>query len=378
MLDIALKNIYSKRTRSALCIIGVLICVFLIGTMEGLSNRLLNEIEGEVTNLNDKMYFQQKGTGYPPIGSNINISSGDQVLQRDDIDANQSMNILFIAIEPGERPMDPPEVLGVGLEPGKESLFTGNAKASKGKADLTGEDENAVILGSSAAAFFDVSVGDSFSLRKGSCEVVGVLRSTDVPTVDGSVIMSLSFGQQLFERMNVTSAVLLTAKDGYSRKDIEKDIESANANIDVYTQREIEEELNARMETPRTMLSLINSIVFVVTIVIVMNVMMMSVKEKTKEIGTMRAIGTKKSAIMQLIIYESLLISVIGGIIGLLIINPTLFIIGLITGLAVLEPLSYIVVLRVLILIFLIGMFSGLIPTYLATRISPLEALRYE
>ena len=127
MLDIALKNIFSKRTRSMLCIIGVMICVFLIGTMEGLSNRLLGEIEGEVANLNEKMYFQQKGTGYPPIGSNINLSMSEQVLSRNDIDPDQSMNILFVAIEPGERPTDPPKVLGVGLEPGKERLFTGNA-----------------------------------------------------------------------------------------------------------------------------------------------------------------------------------------------------------------------------------------------------------
>lgn len=86
MLDIAIKNISARKTRSILCIIGVMICVFLIGTIEGLSIKMEEDIAGDIDNLNNKMYFQQKGTPYPPFGSSLNESVGNTILSRDDID----------------------------------------------------------------------------------------------------------------------------------------------------------------------------------------------------------------------------------------------------------------------------------------------------
>jgi putative ABC transport system permease protein len=110
-----------------------------------------------------------------------------------------------------------------------------------------------------------------------------------------------------------------------------------------------------------------------------MNVIMMSVKEKTKDIGTMRAIGTKKRSIMLLIIYESLILSSIGGIIGILLISPIYNVLGIFMGTTSFNftiPLS--VVIQVALIVLIIGTFSGLLPAYLANKISPIEALRYE
>jgi len=105
-----------------------------------------------------------------------------------------------------------------------------------------------------------------------------------------------------------------------------------------------------------------------------MNVMMMSVKEKTKEIGTMRAIGAKRSMVIMIIFYETLILSVLGGVFGILLIVPGSYVVGISWSSAI----SVGVLTRVIALIFSMGAFSGLLPAYLATRISPLEALRYE
>jgi putative ABC transport system permease protein len=120
---------------------------------------------------------------------------------------------------------------------------------------------------------------------------------------------------------------------------------------------------------------MINAVVFAVTIVIVMNVMMMSVKEKTREIGTMRAIGTQRGVVILIIFYETLILSLIGGPLGVLLIIPASYMIGVSWLPALLSPS---VVLRIAILVLLVGVFSGLLPAYLVTRVSPLEALRYE
>ena len=375
MLDIALKNISAKKTRSVLCIIGVMICVFLIGTIEGLSNKMEKDIAGDIDNLENKMYFQQKGAPYPPFGSSFNESIGDQILSRDDIDPDESTCILFSVIEPPENPRESAKVFGVGLTPGKEIAYLGDARVSKGNITLEGEGENAVILGGAVADFYDASVSDELTIREGtSFKVVGILKQANVANIDNAILMPLLFTQDFFGRGSMVSAVLLTPIDNHLQSELEEDVESAYPNFGVRTQREIEEELDASLETPRTILGMINAIVFAVTIVIIMNVMMMSVKEKTKEIGTMRAIGAKRSMVIMIIFYETLILSVLGGVFGILLIVPGSYVVGISWSSAI----SVGVLTRVIALIFSMGAFSGLLPAYLATRISPLEALRYE
>ena len=312
MLDIASKNISARKTRSGLCILGVMICVYLIGTMQGLSNQMEETVMGDVARLNDKMYLQQKGAMYPPFGSSLDERIGNEILSRDDIDPDESTNILFVVIEPAETPRDPAKVFGVGLTPGKEEAYLEDAQVSDGDITLARESENAVVLGKAAADFYNVNVGDEFAVREDIANVVGVLKQTDVANIDSAVLMSLSFGQSAFGRGNMSSAVLITPGDRHSVNEVETDIESAYVNLEVKTQREIEDELDASLETPRRILGMINAVAFVVTIVIIMNVMMMSVKEKTREIGTMRAIGTQRSVVILIIFYETLILSILG------------------------------------------------------------------
>ena len=59
-------------------------------------------------------------------------------------------------------------------------------------------------------------------------------------------------------------------------------------------------------------MNMIIVMIFAVSTVLIMNMTMMSVKEKTKDIGTMRALGTKKKSIMLLIVYESLILILLG------------------------------------------------------------------
>ena len=130
MLDVAVKNVSARKMRSTLCIIGVAICVFLIGIIAGLSNRLEVEITGDVASLSNKMYFQQKGAPYPPFGSSFNETIGNRILHRDDVRQDESTNTLFVVIEPAETPREAAKVFGVGLTPGREVAFTGDSDIS--------------------------------------------------------------------------------------------------------------------------------------------------------------------------------------------------------------------------------------------------------
>lgn len=107
----------------------------------------------------------------------------------------------------------------------------------------------------------------------------------------------------------------------------------------------------------------------------VMNIMFVSVTERTREIGIRKAIGAKKRTILTQFLFESSSICLIGGFIGLLL---SLGVTALIN--AVLMPASIsvpIVMVAFLVSIF-VGVFSGIIPAYRAAKLDPIVALRYE
>ncbi|MBR9978124.1 MAG: ABC transporter permease [Bacteroidetes bacterium] len=119
---------------------------------------------------------------------------------------------------------------------------------------------------------------------------------------------------------------------------------------------------------------LITSLSLLVGGVGIMNIMFVSVKERTKEIGTRKALGAKSRTILLQFLIEAATICVIGGIIGLAVSFPLSLIINEVLPSSM--PL-WVVVLSLSISIA-VGLISGIVPAYTAARMNPVDALRYE
>jgi len=106
----------------------------------------------------------------------------------------------------------------------------------------------------------------------------------------------------------------------------------------------------------------------------IMNIMFVSVTERTREIGIRMAIGAPRRTILQQFLMESAALCLMGGLIGLMIAFPLSLIIDQILPTAM--PLS-IVAIAILVSLF-VGLVSGFLPAYRASRLDPVDALRYE
>ncbi len=381
MLDIAFKDFKAKKSRAAMCIIGVMACVLLIGVVNIVMYEMQSGLKGDLGTVKGNLYFEQNGTSFPPAGSIIDESIGNEVLDRSEVDTQKSTKALFAPLQGSTTDSDESPAMVVGLTPGKEQAFIGNSTVN-GSSSLVGDSDNAVIIGSEIAKKYNVTVGGTFKVSDDEFKVVGIINKvgTGWPlTIDNSIVTSLSYAQTVSDRPNLISTVIISPNSQYTTDTVETNLQDAYPKYDIYSQKDTQKTIDKNLKGVLTFMNMIVVMIFAVSMVLIMNVMMMSVKEKTKDIGTMRAIGTKKSSIMLLIIYESLILSTIGGLIGILLISPVYNVLGIFMGATSFNfTIPSTVVIQVALIVLVIGTFSGLLPAYLANRISPIEALRHE
>jgi len=107
----------------------------------------------------------------------------------------------------------------------------------------------------------------------------------------------------------------------------------------------------------------------------VMNIMFVSVTERTREIGIRKAIGARRRSILLQFLFESSVICLIGGVIGIVLATLLTFLIN-----AVLMPasLSPGILITAVVISILVGVLSGIVPAWRGARLDPIEALRYE
>jgi putative ABC transport system permease protein len=122
--------------------------------------------------------------------------------------------------------------------------------------------------------------------------------------------------------------------------------------------------------------AVISSIALIVAGIGIMNIMLVSVTERTAEIGIQRAVGAKKRTILVQFLIEAILLCLLGGIIGIIFGVLGGNIVAMVTNVPPVIPLDWIVI--GLVICVLIGIVFGTYPAYKASQLNPIEALHYE
>jgi putative ABC transport system permease protein len=270
-----------------------------------------------------------------------------------------------------------PEYVVVGIEPDKMNYFVGeNFEMYQGRNMDEGE-SGVAVLGKAAADKYNIQVGDTWTVKNEDFEVVGILDTTSISEIDSSILVPIQDLQNALNKDTYYS-IYVIPDDIRDTEKVVTEINDASDNLQALSSADLAKQASQIVDQIRFFTIGIGAIAAFVGGLGVMNTMIMAVVERRKEIGVMKAIGATNGMVLRQILMESAIMSVIGGVGGILIGVAAAIGLGVISNGSIQGYVTPALALEGLAFAIFLGVIGGLYPARQAAKLDPVEALRYE
>lgn len=243
------------------------------------------------------------------------------------------------------------------------------------------ESEDQVILGKIAAKNLEKEVNDTFTANQKDYKIVGIFES-GISFQDGGAMIDVKTAQKLQDLEDTVNMLSVKVEEGYDIKQVADRVEEqSDGELVSIIELDDLESVDQGMKIMEGTSWAIGLLAIVIGGIGVMNTMIMSVSERTREIGVLRALGWKRRRILAMILGESLFLCVVAIIIGVaagVVAVRLLMFVDVVESWIHIDFFMWETYIQAVIVAVFVALIGGFYPAWRASKLSPLEALRYE
>jgi len=258
-----------------------------------------------------------------------------------------------------------------------------------------GRGSNVVVIGFDVAEKLfgstDVALGKDIKCKGKQLRIIGVIKKQGKQMIGGwdfdqSIVISYQFGRGIMNELRADPVIMVQGRDNISSKALKDDLTGTMRAIHKLTPTKDDDfalnDINDFSDAISSLFSGVNmggwaiaALSLIVGMFGVANIMFVSVRERTSQIGLKKAIGAKRRIILAEFLLESAFLCIIGGLIGLTLVVLLDPVLTKSLNFPVFISTSY--MLLAIVICIVVGILAGLIPALQASRMDPVEAIRH-
>lgn len=360
------KNLWRRKTRTFLTLSGIAVGVAAVLAFSAFGEGMASGFEKTFNTAEADLIVAQKDSMMLLL-SNVEDSVGRDMQSMPGVDNVEGVVLGFVTLQ------DSPYFVVMGHEP--RSFALAHFRLLEG-APLTNKKQ--ILLGKVTAKNFKKKIGDSFRINKIDFEVAGIYE-TGVSFEDGGAVITLDAAQRAFDKKKQVSYYALKLQDVRRTDEVKNKIEARWKKLTATRSGEATAQSES-LELYRSFGWFLGIFAVLVGGLGMMITMLMSVLERTREIGVLRALGWSRRRIVLMVVSESLVLGLIGGALGIALglglIQLTQFVPAVETLLkGVLTPQMFA---QAIFIALVLGLIGGILPALHAARLQPVDAMRAE